>query len=149
VLACLLLPARAAGETSLVLSMQRVPAESILDFQMTGDAADSYRYTLLKDGKELFTTETDNAFGSYLPREQGEYTLKAVYEINGMEITASEDFTVVPALKLTAAPLPGRVQAGGVVQVQLTAAGGTEPYRYLYAITRNGTTLLEEYGSDQ
>ena len=54
VLACLLLPARAAGETSLALSMQRVPAESILDFQMTGAAADSYRYTLLKDDKELF-----------------------------------------------------------------------------------------------
>lgn len=149
VLVCLLLPAFAAGETSLVLSMQRVPAESILDFQMTGDAADSYRYTLLKDGKELFTTETDNAFGSYLPREQGEYTLKAVYETDGMEITASEDFTVVPALRLTAESLPTRVQAGGVVQVQLTAAGGTEPYRYLYAITRNGKTLLEEYGSDQ
>ena len=57
VLACLLLPAFAAGETSLVLSMQRVPAESILDFQMTGDAADSYRYTLLKDDKELFTNK--------------------------------------------------------------------------------------------
>ena len=149
VLACLLLPARAAGETSLVLSMQRVPAESILDFQMTGDAADSYRYTLLKDDKELFTTETDISFGSYLPREQGEYTLKAVYETDGMEITASEDFTVVPALRLTAESLPARVQAGGVVQVQLTATGGTEPYRYIYAITQNGKTLLEEYGSDQ
>ncbi|MBR4069253.1 MAG: BACON domain-containing protein [Clostridia bacterium] len=149
VLLCLLLPAAAAGETSLALSMQRVPAESILDFQITGEAADSYRYTLLKDGKELFTTETDNAFGSYLPREQGEYTLKAVYAKDGTEVTASEDFVVVPALKLTAEPLPDRIQAGGVVHAQLTAAGGTEPYRYIYAVTQNGNTLLEEYGSDQ
>lgn len=149
VLLCLLLPAAAAAETSLVLSMQQVPAESVLDFQITGEPADSYRYTLLKDGKELFTTETENNFGSYLPREQGAYTLKTTCVTNGMEVTASEDFLVVPALKLTADPLPERIQAGGVVHAQLFASGGTEPYRYIYAVTAMGETVLEEYGSDQ
>lgn len=147
-LLCLLLPAIAFAELGLELSMELVPAGSVLDFSITGEKAESYRYTLLKDGKELFTTDTGNAFGSYLPRETGSYTLKAVSITGGVEVSATAGFQVVAPLRLTCGPLPETVHAGGAVQVIAEASGGTEPYRYVYAITRDGETVTEETGSD-
>ncbi len=147
-LLCLLLPAIAFAELGLTLSMERVPAESILDFTVTGESAESYRYTLLKDDKELFTTETENTFGSYLPRETGSYTLQAVSISDGVEVSASAPFEVVPPLKLACSPLPESIHAGGAVQVVLEATGGTEPYRFVYAVARNGEMITEETGGD-
>lgn len=148
VLLCLLLPAFAIAELRLELSMERVPAESILDFTITGESAESYRYTLCKGSKELFTTETVNPFGSYLPRETGDYTLKAVSISGGVEVSTTAAFQVVEKLTLTPSRLPETVQAGGAVPVSLQASGGTEPYRYIYAVTCGGETILEEQGGD-
>lgn len=149
ILVCLLVPLCASAELGLEMSMERVPVGSILDFSLTGSPADTYRYTLSRGGKELFSTETTIPFGSYLPREMGEYTLKVSAESNGVEVSTTADFQVVQALTLAAEALPDTVQAGGAVQLGLKATGGTEPYRYVYAVTCGGETLLEESGGDR
>ena len=147
-LLCLLMPVFAFAEIGLELSMERVPSESILDFSVTGESADSYRYTLTRNGKELFSTETAVPFGSYLPRETGKYMLEATALSGGVEVSSTAEFLVVEKLELIAAELPESVQAGGAVQVNLQAAGGTEPYRFFYAVTSGGQTVLEESGGD-
>ncbi len=148
VLVCMLLPVCALAEIGLELSMERVPAESILDFTVIGKPAESYRYTITRNNKELFSTETVYPFGSYLPREEGSYTLEAVSVSGGVEVSTSASFQVVKKLSLTFANLPDTVQAGGALPVSLRASGGTEPYRYIYAITCGEETVLEEQGSD-
>ncbi len=138
----------AAAETGLTLSAEQVPALTVLDFTVTGDKADGYRYTLMKDGEELFTTEAAYAFGSYLPRETGCYTLQATPLTDGVQITAAADFTVVDALTLAmeADVESARVSSG--VEVRLSAQGGTPPYQYVYAVTQNGTLVTEELSAE-
>lgn len=139
----LLCPA-ALAEIGLALSMEQVPMETPVDFTLTGDPAASYRYTMKKDGKELFTTETANAFGSYLPRETGEYTLEVASVGSGVETTFSANFTVVEPLVLSYQPIPEALSVGSAVEAALKATGGTPPYRFAYAITQDGQVIAEQ-----
>ncbi len=154
VLICLLLCAvlfcpAALAELSLTLSMDIVPAESILDFTVTGSEAAQYRYTLTRDGKELFATESEYAFGSYLPREKGEYTLTVTQLGGSVEISKSAAFTVTDKLSLISAALPDTLSVGGAAELAPEVSGGTPPYRYVYAVTQNGETLVEQTGGER
>lgn len=146
--AALLLCPLAAAETGLTLSAKQVPALSVLDFTVTGEEATGYRYTLLKDGEELFTTEASYAFGSYLPRETGSYTLQATPLTDGVQITASADFIVVDALTLAMEADVEDARVSSAVEVRLSAQGGTPPYQYVYAVTRDGALVTEQLSAE-
>ena len=133
----------ALAEIGLELSMATVPLESPLDFTVTGDAASGYRYTLLHGKEELFSTESQYAFGSYLPREKGDYTLKVTVIDGDVEESLSADFSVVDQLTLIHRPIPAATAVGSAVEAALTATGGTPPYRYVYAISQSGQVLTE------
>ncbi len=140
---CILAACPAAfAEIDLALSMDTVPLETPLDFTITGAESDTYRYTLTREGKELFTTEAEYAFGSYLPREKGGYNLTVTALSSNEQTTA--DFTVVDKLTLTHRPIPATLTVGSAAEAALTAAGGTPPYRYAYAVTAGGQTIAEQ-----
>ncbi len=129
----LLLPCAAMAEMELTLSTQCLAAESVLDFTVTGQASGGYRYTLFHGDKKLFTHETDLAFGSYIPRESGEYTLQvAPLEDEAAAVQAA--FTVTEKLTCTLGELP-RLKAGEPLLLRPQVTGGTGIYRYVYAIT--------------
>lgn len=134
----------ALAEIGLELSMESVPLETPLDFTLTGDTAQGYRYTLFQSKKELFSTESENPFGSYLPREKGDYTLKVTTIGGDVEESISAQFTVVDKLTFTHRPIPVSASVGSAVEAALKANGGTPPYRYAYAITQNGQVLTEQ-----
>lgn len=130
----------------LELTIDCVPVGSVMDYFITTNTekADLYRFTMLRDGKKLFETETEYSFGSYLPRETGEYTLKVETVGEGPKLSSSADFTVVEALTLTPGPLPDSLSVGDRVEISLKAEGGTPPYRFTYAVTQDGQTILEQ-----
>lgn len=148
-LCLVLLCPSALAEAALTLSMEIVPAESILDFSITGSEAERYRYTLTRDGKELFSTESENSFGSYLPREKGKYTLTVTPLGGGVEISRSAVFTVTDKLTLTCTGLPDPLSVGGAAELASQVSGGTPPYRYVYAVTQNGEVLLEQTAGER
>lgn len=134
----------AHAEIGLELSMEQVPMETPVDFTVTGSPADSYRYTLKREGKELFTTETANAFGSYLPRETGDYVLE-VTALNGDgETSVTATFSVVDKLTLTHAPISETIAVGSAAEAALKVTGGTPPYRFAYAVTQQGRVITEQ-----
>ncbi|MBE5793387.1 MAG: hypothetical protein E7323_01745 [Clostridiales bacterium] len=142
--ALLLFCPAALAQIGLKISMEQVPVETPVDFTITGDPAAAYCYTLIKNGKELFSIETANAFGSYLPREKGDYTLQAVPSGGKASEGASADFTVVDKLTLAHAPIPETLSVGSAAEAALKATGGTPPYRFAYAIAQNGQIITEQ-----
>jgi len=127
----LLLPAMAGAEPALDLSAECLAMNSTLDFALTGAAADSYRYTVLRDGAELFSHETAMTAGSYIPRQPGQYTLMA----QAGEDIAQASFTVTEALRLSLADMPETIKAGQPVFPAPQTTGGSGNYGYVYAIT--------------
>ena len=95
ILCLVLLCPAALAQIGLELSMELVPMETPVDFTVTGEASDTYRYTLKKGSKALFTTETANAFGAYLPREKGDYQLEVTVLNGGVETSVTAAFSVV------------------------------------------------------
>ncbi|MBP3649977.1 MAG: BACON domain-containing protein [Clostridia bacterium] len=144
ILCLVLLSPAALAQIGLELSMEQVPMETPVDFIITGEAADTYRYTLKKDGKALFTTETVNAFGAYLPREKGDYHLEATALNGDVETSVTATFSVVDKLTLTHAPIPEAVAVGSAAEATLKVTGGTPPYRFAYAITQDGQVITEQ-----
>lgn len=141
----LLLPSYAWAELELSLSGDKIAAESPLDFSVTGAEAESYRYVMLYDGKELFAAETAQAAGSYLPRTAGGYTLR----VSAGEDEAEADFTVVPRLTCQAEAIPQSLQTGDPLKVYLQPDGGALPYRFLYLIQdAEGETIVRQESGD-
>lgn len=132
----LLLPFAAVAEITLELSGEEVSLFCPVDFNVAGDA-DQYRYTLSKDGKKLFETETERAFGSYLPRETGEYTLK----VSAGDEEAEAAFTVVDALTIRLGDLPASIRTGEPLKVHAKAEGGAGEKQYVYSIVSGGKTI--------
>ena len=132
----LLLPFAAVAEITLELSAEEVALFCPVDFTLSGDA-DHYRYTLAKDGKTLFEAETQRPFGSYLPRETGEYTLMAA---SGDE-TAEAVFTVVDALSVQLGDVPSAIRTGEPLKVLAQAEGGAGEKQYVYTIASEGRTV--------
>ena len=135
----------------LELTIDCVPVGSVMDYFITTNTekADLYRYTMLRDGEKLFETETEYDFGSYLPRETGNYTLKVETVGEGPKLSSSADFTVVEALTLTHGPLPDSLSVGGGVEISLKAEGGTPPYQFTYAVTQDGQTIFQQLGRER
>lgn len=148
-LALWLLPAGALAAVELNMSADSLAVESILDFTLDAPDAQEYRYTLYRDDKKLFATQAaPYGFGSYLPREAGEYTLRAeAHTPLGWE-SAQADFTVTEALSFSLSPLPPSLEAGDGVKLDVSAKGGNGEYRYLYSVQPAGEekTILEQEG---
>lgn len=145
ILISLLLPAASLAELSLRLSDDEIAAESPLDFTVSGTAAEAYRYAVLHEGKELFATETPMASGSYLPRQEGAYTLR----VSAGEDEAEAHFTVTPRLTCQAEAIPQSLQAGDPLKVRLQPHGGVLPYRFLYLIQdAEGETIVRQESGD-
>ncbi len=132
-LACLLAfaPCAALAELSLVPSAACVAAGNAVDFTLSGQAGESYAYTLYREGEALFTRETGETAVSYLPRETGAYTLM----VTAREETAQADFTVTDPLSCTLPQLPQTIAAGEPLLPAPCAAGGLAPYTYVYALS--------------
>jgi len=145
-----LLPACAQADIALHLKSDTVAVESVVDFSLEGSEGILYRYALYRDGKELFKTEEiPYAFGSYLPREEGEYTLRAEAQLpQGWESTEAH-FTVTAPLSFDLAPLSPSIRVGDGVQLQVFPRGGSGRYRYLYTIEKSGQVLLEQEGEKE
>lgn len=142
----LLLPCLAAAELELSLSAECLAAESVLDFTVSGESGSGYCYTIHRDGKELFSHETPLSFGSYLPRESGQYTLTAA--IPGTDESVSAAFTVTDKLACTLSEPPSR-KAGEPIHFAPQVSGGTGIYQYTYALTTpDGKTSAWTAGAD-
>lgn len=144
ILCLVLLCPAALAQIGLELSMEQVPMETPVDFTVTGEASDTYRYTLKKGSKALFTTETVNAFGAYLPREKGDYQLEVTVLNGGVETSVTAAFSVVDKLTLTYKPIPRTISVGSAAEAALQATGGTPPYRFAYAVTQDGQVVTEQ-----
>ena len=152
VLLCLLLalcltPVLSLAELQIRLASESVAVGSILDFTLEGDSAPLYRYTLVRDGKKLFTTEAAGVdFGSYLPRQTGDYVLTVAAVHEDGEETAQAAFTVTDVLACRFLRPPEAVRTGEAVKVETAASGGTGQYRYVYAVYSGERLLLQEEG---
>lgn len=141
----LLLPAVAGAELALDLSADCLAVNAVVDFTLTGAASDSYQYTVLRDGTELFAHETPMTVGSYVPRQPGRYTLIA----QAGEETAQASFTVTEELRLVLADMPDNIRAGQPVFPSPQASGGSGNYSYVYTITApDGTRQAWQAGED-
>ena len=152
-LAWWLIPVCGLAAIDLSLSAPSLAVESILDFQVQASGAQEYRYTLYQGEKELFTTQSiPYDFGSYLPRKEGQYTLKAEALLAGQWESAQADFTVTAALSCALSPLPPTIQAGDGLWLQALAQGGDGRYRYYYEIfgpaADESAPLLSQEGED-
>ena len=143
VLALMLLPWAACAEIGLTLSAQLAAAGSPVDFAVEGEHASGYRYTLMQDGKTLFSAESARSAGSYVPVKTGEYTLLA--EADGE--SAEADFTVTEALRMHLPELPSVIRTGEPLKVKPAHEGGAGDERYFYTILSEGRTLLRTEGS--
>ena len=150
ILICLmaLLPACATAQLQLELSGDTVAAESVIDFTLSGGRAETYRYTLYRGEKKLFATETAQTAVSYLPREEGEYTLKVAALPEETETTEAH-FTVVEKLKSTLTLERDTVRAGEPLKAQVSAAGGVGAYEYVYAVSSQNRTVIRQAGAQQ
>ena len=119
----LLLPCAALAEVELTLSTDCLAAESVLDFTVSDEAPGGYRYTLFQGDKQLFTHDTALAFGSYIPRESGEYTLQ-VAPVEDEAAAVQAAFTVTDKLACTLGDMP-RLKAGEPLLVRPQVTGGT------------------------
>ncbi|MBQ7306165.1 MAG: hypothetical protein IJW85_08125 [Clostridia bacterium] len=129
----LLLPCAAMAELELTLSTECLAADSVLDFTVSGEAPGGYRYTLFQGDKQLFTHDTELAFGSYIPRESGSYTLQ-VAPVEDEAAAVQAAFAVTDELTCALGDMP-RLQAGEPLLVRPQVTGGTGVYSYVYAIT--------------
>lgn len=143
-LVLMLSPCTALAEQQIIPSASCLAAGSVVDFSLVGMEGESYVYTLMKEGTELFTRETDLTWVSYLPRKSGTYTLKAT---DGQS-SAQTDFTVTEPLSCTLADIPGQLAAGEPLFPAPRAVGGTEQYSYLYTITGPDGTEAWSAGAD-
>ena len=121
-----LLPLAAQGEIALEFAADTVSLGGIVDFEIQSDGNYIYQYTLLKDDKELFAgPETPYAFGSYLPREAGVYTLKVTARGENGETEKTEGgFTItgLPVCRLSCDPKT--VRAGEPLTFTAEVSGG-------------------------
>lgn len=146
-LAALLLafaPCAALAEPQLIPSADCLAVGSVVDFSLVGVEGESFAYTLMKDGQELFTREKDLTWVSYLPRESGAYTLQAT---DG-QTSVQADFSVTEPLTCTLAELPSQLAAGQPLFPAPQAAGGTGVYSYIYTITGPTGTEAWSAGAD-
>lgn len=127
----LLLPAMALAEPALHASAPCLAVNSTVDFTLQSAQEDAIRYVMYLGEDELFTHETAMTAVSYVPRQSGEYTLRA--ETGGD--VAEVSFTVTEALTLNLADLPETVAAGTPVFPAPMAQGGSGEYSYVYAVT--------------
>lgn len=125
-----LVPCAALAEQQLTPNVTCLAVGSVVDFTLTDMEGESYTYTLLKDGEELFTRETSITQVSYLPRESGAYTLQVTNGAN----TAEASFTVTEPLTCTLTELPEQLATGEPLFPGPMVAGGTGEYSYLYTI---------------
>ena len=140
-----LLPALAQADIALQLTSETVAVESVVDFSLEGDEAESYRYTLYRGGKELFKTEEiPYSFGSYLPREGGEYTLRAEAQLPYGWESMEAHFTVTPPLTFDLPPLSPAIRAGDGVEIAVSPKGGSGRYRCLYTLEKDEEVILEQ-----
>lgn len=145
---CLLWPLYACAEISLNLSAECVAAESVLDFTIEGDSAPLYRYTMLKDGKQLFQSEVQLNFGSYLPRKAGAYTLQVTAVRGEEEETAEAEFTVTEKMTCTLSLVSDEIRAGEPLKVSIEASGGTGEYQYHYTVLSGEKTVCSQLGEE-
>lgn len=146
----LLLPLTARGEISLRFAAERVSLGGVVDFEVSAQGEYAYRYTLFREGRELFAgEETPYGFGSYLPREAGEYTLRVTARAeNGQTETAEGTFIVtnVPVCSLSCDQTS--VRAGEPLVFTARVTGGVGGCRYEYAIWLGNEKILSQE-SDQ
>lgn len=135
-LALLLLPGLALAEMQIHLAADKMTLGSLMEFTLEGEGGDSYSYALIKDGKTLFSGEqVPYAFGAYLPREQGEYTLRALSWENGQQTeAASASFWVTSFPQCTLSCRESAGKTGEPLTFLSKAQGGVEPYIYEYAV---------------
>lgn len=131
VLLALMLPCIALAELQLELSTECLAAESTVDFTLSGQEAEVYHYTLSHNGQELFSCDSAYAFGSYISRNSGEYTLTA----SAGNESARADFTVTEKMTCTLADTPAALTLGEPLYLHPQVTGGTGVYRYIYTIT--------------
>lgn len=143
-LLALLCPVGALAQLQLSLSGYEVAAESPVDFTVEGAAAPLYRYAVLRDDKKLFETESPLAFGSYLPRKEGRYTLR----VSAGEEEAEADFAVVAKITCETERLSQQLRAGEPLKVHTRAAGGSGAYRYLYTVSCNDSVIVRQEGGE-
>lgn len=144
-LAALLLalaPCSTLAEQKLIPSADCLATGSVVDFSLVGMEGGSYTYTLLKDGEELFTRETDLTWVSYLPRESGSYTLQAADGKSSVQA----NFTVTEPVSCTLGEIPAQLAAGEPLFPAPRAMGGTGEYSYIYTIT--GPNGVEAWKAD-
>lgn len=143
---CVSLPGAALAGIGIELSADTLAAEGTLDFALTGDPAPLYRYTVLLDGEELFTSETERSAGSYVPREPGAYALEAAAVHASGEETARAEFTVTAPLCCTLSEIPETLLSGEPVRASVRAEGGAGGLTYIYAVASQGRALLRQEG---
>ena len=142
----LLIPQVCLAQLELELASECIAAEGVLDFSVSGDEAAQYRYTMFRDGKELFTSETEMPFGSYLPREPGGYRLQVTALRQNGDETVQADFTVTEKMTCSLQVQSHSLRAGEPLLTEVHAEGGTGKYRYVYTVWLEDENLLQQEG---
>lgn len=142
-LAMLLISGAALGEIGVEASGKEVTLGNIWEFEVTGSDMLSYQYTLLRNGKELFSGEqVPQGFGAYRPRKDGEYVLKVTaWDEKGNQEKAEASFRVTSLPKCTLQMEKASLQAGEEAVFTAQVEGGVSPFRYEYSVFRGNERI--------
>ena len=142
----MLLPLTAQGEMILEFAADQVSLGGIVDFEIQADGGYTYQYSLFRNGKELFTgVETPYAFGSYLPREAGEYTLHVIArDANGQTEETEGVFQVVSVPECSLSCDQESVRAGEPLLFTAQVNGGVGSCQYVYSIWLGNEKIIRQ-----
>jgi len=135
-LALCLLPAMALADVQILWKNDTATLGGQVEFEVLGAKAASYQYTVLKNGKELFTTQpVAQSFGAYRPLQEGSYTLRvAALDEEGNKETAESAFSITsfPVCHLSCEK--ESILAGDSVTFLAEVEGGVPPFSYAYSV---------------
>ena len=142
----MLLPLTAQGEMILEFAADQVSLGGIVDFEIQADGSYTYQYSLFRNGKELFTgVETPYAFGSYLPREAGEYTLHVIArDANGQTEETEGVFQVVSVPECSLSCDQESVRAGEPLLFTAQVNGGVGSCQYVYSVWLGNEKIIRQ-----
>lgn len=146
ILFALLTPFAALAEIDLQLNTSVLPVGDILDFTVSPADAAEYRFVCLKGNQTLWESAAcAEAFGSFRPREAGEYTLRVTaVSKGGQSDTAARAFTVSGMPSCTIAAGQAQLRAGEAIACTVQAANAAGECSYTYAVWRGNEKIAQE-----
>ena len=132
ILFALLTPFAALAEIDLQLNTSVLPVGDILDFTVSPADAAEYRFVCLKGNQTLWERAAcAEAFGSFRPREAGEYTLRVTaVSKDGQSDTAARAFTVSGMPSCIIAAGQAQLRAGEAIACTVQAANAAGECSY-------------------